>query len=221
MRPVVVRALHRSVVGVRAPVHAAGRRAAHGARARWPLAPRAARSRPGGRSLGGRGPGVFRVHTPRERRQAGRGHGSVARRAAARERVDRSAGLRRWRHWSQRGRARACALCWRGGWAAGACPPGWRRFVRAALAWRQSALPCSGRWGWAKRCGPSCGQKNPAGSGRKARRIGIVLDTGGRIEYNTMDIMAEQAHGALAPAAGNAGKNGCGQIPPRCKRGFL
>ena len=36
-----------------------------------------------------------------------------------------------------------------------------------------------------------------------------------------MDIMAEQAHGALAPAAGNAGKNGCGQIPPRCKRGFL
>lgn len=55
----------------------------------------------------------------------------------------------------------------------------------------------------------------------KARRIGIVLDTGGRIEYNTMDIMAEQAHGALAPAAGNAGKNGCGQIPPRCKRGFL
>ena len=130
-------------------------------------------------------------------------------------------GLRRWRHWSQRGRARACALCWRGGWAAGARPPGWRRSARAALAWRQSALPCSGRWGWAKRCGPSCGQKNPAGSGRKARRIGIVLDTGGRIEYNTMDIMAEQAHGALDPAAGNAGKNGCGQIPPRCKRGFL
>ena len=130
-------------------------------------------------------------------------------------------GLRHWRHWSRRGRARACALCWRGGWAAGARPPGWRRSARAALAWRQSALPCSGRWGWAKRCGPSCGQKNPAGSGRKARRIGIVLDTGGRIEYNTMDIMAEQAHGALAPAAGNAGKNGCGQIPPRCKRGFL
>ena len=130
-------------------------------------------------------------------------------------------GLRRWRHWSQRWRARACALCWRGGWAAGARPPGWRRSAQAALAWRQSALPCSGRWGWAKRCRPSCGQKNPAGSGRKARRIGIVLDTGGRIEYNTMDIMAEQAHGALAPAAGNAGKNGCGQIPPRCKRGFL
>ena len=77
------------------------------------------------------------------------------------------------------------------------------------------------RWGWAKRCGPSCGQKNPAGSGRKARRIGIVLDTGGRIEYNTMDIMAEQAQGALDPVAGNAGKNGCGQILPRCKRGFL
>ena len=49
----------------------------------------------------------------------------------------------------------------------------------------------------------------------------FVLDTGGRIEYNTMDIMAEQAHGALAPVADNAGKNGCGQIPPRCKRGFL
>ena len=30
--------------------------------------------------------------------------------------------------------------------------PGWRRSARAALAWRQSALPCSGRWGWAKRC---------------------------------------------------------------------
>ena len=117
--------------------------------------------------------------------------------------------------------AGACALCWRGGWTAGARPPGWRRSARAALAWRQSALPCSGRWGWAKRCGPSCGQKNPAGSSRKARRIGIVLDTGGRIEYNTMDIMAEQAHGALDPVAGNAGKNGCGQIPPRCKRGFL
>lgn len=103
----------------------------------------------------------------------------------------------------------------------GSTPPGLRRSARAALAWRQSALPCSGRWGWAKRCGPSCGQKNPAGSSRKARRIGIVLDTGGRIEYNTMDIMAEQAHGALDPVAGNAGKNGCGQIPPRCKRGFL
>lgn len=108
------------------------------------------------------------------------------------------------------------------GWlGSGSTPTRLARSARAALAWRQSALPCSGRWGWAKRCGPSCGQKNPAGSGRKARRIGIVLDTGGRIEYNTMDIMAEQAHGALAPVAGNAGKNGCGQIPPRCKRGFL
>ena len=104
---------------------------------------------------------------------------------------------------------------------AGAAARWWLGDVRAALAWRQSALPCSGRWGWAKRCRPSCGRKNPAGSGRKARRIGIVLDTGGRIEYNTMDIMAEQAHGALDPVAGNAGKNGCGQIPPRCKRGFL
>ena len=85
VRPMAFRTLYRAAVGVRAPVHAARRRAAHGARARWRLAPRAAGSRPGGRSLGGRGPGIFRVHASCERRQAGRGHGSVARRAAARE----------------------------------------------------------------------------------------------------------------------------------------
>ena len=89
--------------------------------------------------------------------------------------------------------------------------------------WHGGSLPCravaagAGRRG----AGHPADRKNPAGSGRKARRIGIVLDTGGRIEYNTMDIIAEQAHGALDPVAGNAGKNGCGQIPPRCKRGFL
>ena len=89
--------------------------------------------------------------------------------------------------------------------------------------WHGGSLPCravaagAGRRG----AGHPADRKNPAGSSRKARRIGIVLDTGGRIEYNTMDIMAEQAHGALAPVADNAGKNGCGQIPPRCKRGFL
>lgn len=130
-------------------------------------------------------------------------------------------GLRRWRHWSQRGRARACALCWRGGWAAGARPPGWRRSARAALAWRQSALPCSGRWGWAKRCGPSCGQKKPQGAAEKPGESELFWTQGGELSIIQWILWRNRRMGLWPLRPATPGKNGCGQIPPRCKRGFL
>ena len=79
MRPVALRALPGAALFVRAPVHAAGRRAAHGARARGLLAAGGTGRGRGGRPLGGARPGVRLLRAAQERRQAGVHRGGLAR----------------------------------------------------------------------------------------------------------------------------------------------